>query len=182
VFDSPFGVRFIPFGRVSETELAEFESALKNHPDWVANGIHSIGEDVFDYVILDTPPGPSVFLKQALTAAQRALVVILADAASYVTIPKISALVEQFTKDRTDFYGMHLLINQMPGQSQLGHQVRNALYTDYAKCIVPVAVHKDPRVSQALAFERPVLQYEPQCQASLDIQSVADWLLASMTA
>lgn len=182
VFDSPFGVRFIPFGRVSETELAEFESALKNHPDWVANGIHSIGEDVFDYVILDTPPGPSVFLKQALTAAQRALVVILADAASYVTIPKISALVEQFTKDRADFYGMHLLINQMPGQSQLGHQVRNALYTDYAKCIVPVAVHKDPRVSQALAFERPVLQYEPRCQASLDIQSVADWLLASMTA
>ncbi|QDL53094.1 cellulose biosynthesis protein BcsQ [Rhodoferax aquaticus] len=181
IFDSPFGVRFIPFGRVTETELAEFESAIKLDPDWIANGIQSIGEDVFDYVILDTPPGPSVFLKQALTAAQRALVVILADAASYVTIPKIITLVEEFTQGREDFCGMHLLINQMPGQSQLGHQVRNALYTEYGSLIVPVAVHKDPRVSQALAFERPVLQFEPHCKASLDIQSVADWLLASMT-
>jgi MinD-like ATPase involved in chromosome partitioning or flagellar assembly len=34
-------------------------------------------------------------------------------------------------------------------------------------------------VAQALAFERPVLQYEPNCPASQDIQSVADWLIDS---
>lgn len=180
LFDSPFGTKFIPFGRVSESELEDFEAELKMHPRWVADGIDSLAAGSFDFVILDTPPGPTVYLHQALLAAHRALVVVLADAASYATIPKIASLVEQYTAGRADFCGMSLLINQMPIHSKLGHQVRSALYANYAEQLVPVAIHKDTQVSQALAFERPVLQYEPGCKASQDIQSVADWLLDSI--
>jgi len=180
IFDSPFGIQFIPFGRISEAEQEDFEAELKIHPTWVADGINSLTADFFDFVVLDTPPGPTVYLQQALEAANRALVVVLADAASYATIPKITSLVEQYTAGRTDFFGINLLINQMPISNKLGHQVRSSLYANYAELMVPVAVHKDPRVSQALGFERPVLQYEPNCKASLDIQSVADWLLDSI--
>lgn len=179
IFDSPFGVSFIPFGRVSDTELKEFEAELKSRPHWLADGIESLGPRLFDFVILDTPPGPTVYLHQTLLAAHKALVVVLADAASYATIPKITSLVEEYTTGRPDFVGMSVLINQMPVQSKLGHKVRTALYTDYAHQLVPVAVHRDARVSQALAFERPVLEYEPGCKASLDIQYLADWLLDS---
>lgn len=182
IFDSPFGVSFIPFGRVSELELEEFESQLKLNPHWVAQSLQTLGNDVFDYVVLDTPPGPSVYLRQALEAANRAMVVLLADAASFATIDKISSLVDQYTSDRSDFAGMNLLINQMPINSKLGHQVRSALYANYADKLVPASIHRDARVSQALAFERPVLQYEPGCKASLDIQYVAEWLLSSTEA
>ena len=179
IFDSPFGTSFIPFGRVSESELVAFEAELKIHPCWLSNGIESLGENSFDFVILDTPPGPSVYLQQSLLAAHRALVVILADAASYATVPKIVALVDEYTAGRTDFLGMHLLINQMPTHGKLGHKVRTALYADYGSQLVPVAIHRDSKVSQALAFERPVLEYESGCKASLDIQYLADWLLDS---
>lgn len=177
IFDSPFGIQFIPFGRVSETELEEFEAEIKKLPNWVADGIAALDTQAFDYVVLDTPPGPTVYLKQALAAANRALVVVLADAASYATIPKTYSLIEEYTTGRTDFFGANLLINQMPVQNKLAHQVRSALFAHYAEQLVPVAVHKDPHVAQALGFERPVLQYEPACKASLDIQDVADWLL-----
>jgi cellulose synthase operon protein YhjQ len=179
LFDSPFGIKFIPFGRVNEVELEEFESELELHPNWVLDGINSLTASDFDFVIIDTPPGPTVYLHQAMMAAHKALVVVFADAASYATIPKIISLVEQYTADRQDFSGLSLLINQMPVQSKLGHQVRSALYANYAGKLVPVAIHKDTHVAQALAFERPVLQYEPACKASLDIQSVADWLIDS---
>jgi cellulose synthase operon protein YhjQ len=179
VFDSPFHVSFIPFGRVTELELEDFEAQLKLNPYWVADGIDSLGRDAYDFVVLDTPPGPSVYLQQALKAAHRALVILLADAASYATIAKISSLVEDHTAARDDFLGMYLLINQMPINSKLAHQVRSALYANYAGQLVPVSIHRDQRVSQALAFERPVLQYEPGCKASLDIQYVADWLINS---
>jgi len=182
VFDSPFDVSFIPFGRVNETELEDFEAQIKLNPRWVADGINALGEDAFDFVVLDTPPGPSVYLQQALAAANRALVVVLADAASFATIDKITALVDEYTEGRADFHGMSLLINQMPINSKLGHQVRSALFASYASQLVPVSIHRDARVSQALAFERPVLQYEPGCKASLDIQYVADWLMNSIDA
>ena len=179
IFDSPFEVKFIPFGRVSEAELEDFEAELKRHPNWVVNGIDTLHEGAFDFIILDTPPGPNVYLQQALMAAHRAMVILLADAASYASIPKITALVEHYTAERTDFLGMSLLLNQMPTHGKLGHQVRSALFADHGAQMVPVAIHKDVQVSQAVAFERPVLQYEPGCKASLDIQYVADWLLDS---
>ena len=180
IFDSPFGIKFIPFGRITEAEMEDFEAELKAHPNWVSNGIESLSAGYFDFVILDTPPGPTVYLHQALIAANQALVVVLADAASYATLPKITSLIEKYTAGRSDFFGFHLLINQMPAHSKLGYQVRSALFANYASQLVPVAIHKDPRVAQALGFERPVLQYEPNCIASLDIQSVADWLLDSV--
>ncbi|MBA3057519.1 MAG: cellulose synthase operon protein YhjQ [Gammaproteobacteria bacterium] len=180
LFDSPFDIKFIPFGRVSPVELLNFETELKANPRWVANGIDALRSEAVDFVLLDTPPGPTVYLHQALRAAHRALVVVLADAASYASIPQIESLVSQYTVGRTDFRGMNLLINQMPSQGKLGHQVRMALYADHAEQVVPVAIHKDPRVAQALAFERPVLEYEPGCKASLDIQYVVDWLLDSL--
>lgn len=179
IFDSPFGVKFIPYGIVTEAELEEFEAALKAHPHWVRDGLQSLDAGVFDFVILDTPPGPTVYLQQALHAAQRALTIVLADAASFATVPQILSLVEQYTAQQPDFLGVNLLINQMTDQGQLGHQVRTALYENYASLIVPVAIHRDPAVSEALAYARTVLQYEPGCKASLDIQYVADWLLAS---
>lgn len=179
MFDSPFDVKFIPFGRVSDSELVGFENELKKNPQWVSDGINSLAADAFDFVIMDTPPGPSIYLRQALLTAHRALVVVLADAASYASIPKIESLVNKYTIARSDFIGANILINQMPTQGKLAHQVRTAIYADYGDQVVPVAVHKDTRVSQALAFERPVLQYEPGCKASLDIQYIADWLLQS---
>ncbi len=177
IFESPFEVSFIPFGRVTDAELQAFETHLRQDTDWVAASIHSLDAFVFDYVLLDTPPGPSVYLHQALTAATHAIVVLLADAASFATIGHISSLVHQCTHDRPNFSGMHMLINQMPLHSKLGHQVQSALYSHYPGQMIPASVHRDPRVSQALAFERPVLQYEPGCKASLDIQYVADWLV-----
>ncbi len=178
VFDSPFEVKFIPFGRVKEAELTDFEAELKSHPSWVADGIETLA-GAFDFVILDTPPGASVYLHQALRAAHRALVVVLPDAASYASVPKILSLVAQDTAERADFNGVNLLINQMPKHGKLAHQVRTALYADHGVQMVPVTIHKDVQVPQALAFERPVLQYEPGCKASIDIQYVADWLLDS---
>jgi cellulose biosynthesis protein BcsQ len=107
------------------------------------------------------------------------MVLVLADAASFATIPRIEALAQEYTAGRNNFGQLNILINQMPKQSKLGHQVRTTLLASYAEQMVPVAVHRDPGVAQALAFERPVLQYEPNCSASQDIQSVADWLIDS---
>ncbi len=180
LFDSPFGVYFIPFGRASDEDLEEFRCELLKEPEWVRNRIASLVSCGFDYVFLDTPPGASVYLEQALHAAHKAIVVVLPDAASFLTLPKTTFLIEQYTQGRTDFLGAVRLINQMPTESRLGHQVRDAIYSDSAMPVAPLVIHKDNSVSQSLAFERPVLEYDSGCMASLDFQYLADWFLDSM--
>jgi cellulose synthase operon protein YhjQ len=179
VFDSPFGMQFIPFGQISIAELEEFEKELTAQPEWLSNGLASLSRHAFDFILLDTPPGASVFLQQVLVAAHRAMVVLMPDAASLVTVPKILSLIENYTAERSTFAGASLLINQMPDQNALGHQVRSSLYAQYPALVVPVSIHKDARVAQALAFERPLLEYQPGAKASLDVHYVADWLIDS---
>lgn len=181
-FDSPFGIRFIPFGCVGDAELVAFEQHLRQHPAWVGNGIAGLQEAGVDIVLVDTATGPTVYLQQALATADRALLVTLPDAASYATVDPTLELVRQYAGERQDFEGVHVLINQMPLRGVLGHQVRTALYADHGAGMLPVAIRLDPAVAQALAFERPVLHYEPSCTASLDVQVVAAWLLDSLRA
>lgn len=177
VFDSPFGVRFIPFGRLQDGELVEFEHHLRQHPDWVKSGIAALDPDAYDFVLIDTPPGATNYLQQALHAAHRALVVLLADAASFATVSRIMDLIDTHTLHNPDFAGRHIVLNQMPLRSKLSHQVRNTLIAHYGNLVVPVSIRRDVGVPQALAFERPVLQYEPSCAASQGLQAVADWLI-----
>lgn len=160
IFDSPFGVKFIPFGRVQDTELTEFEVHLNKQPDWVKQCISQLDPDAYDFVLIDTPPGATVYLQQALRAANRAVIVLLADAASLATVARIVGLIESHTVHNPGFGDYHFLLNQMPNRSKLSHQVRNTLISQFGSQVVPIAIQRDVGVTQALAFERPVLQYE----------------------
>jgi len=178
IFRSPFGVHFIPFGIALKAELEEFEAVLRERPAWVFDQMFALGRQAFDFVILDTPPGPSVYLQQALFAADLAFGVVLADAASFATIPRLVSLVDEYTRSRRDFYGFKLLVNQVTDQNQLSLQFLAALQADYEQSLVPIAVRCAVAVSEALAFEQPVLQYDSACSASQDITRLAHWLIA----
>jgi cellulose synthase operon protein YhjQ len=181
IFESAGGVSFLPFGALLEAELEELEAVLQDDPRWLAERLaDAAARGRFDYVLIDTPPGPTVFLQQALQAAHRALVVVLADAASLTTLPMFFPLIDEFTAGRDGFQGSQILINQLPHQSRLGHQVRTAIHAHFPGRVAPVAVHRDAAVAEALAFERTVLDYEPGAEACLDLQHLADWLLATL--
>lgn len=176
---SPFGVVCIPFGTVPKAELEAFEASLKSYPGWVLDQIAALNRRAFDFIIVDTPPGPSVYLQQALSSANHALGVVLADAASYATVPRLIALVEKHTRSRDDFHDLRIVVNQVSAVSELGHQMRQAIESDYGRYLVPVSVRSAQAVSEALACGRPVLKYDAICEASQDIQAVADWVLTN---
>lgn len=177
MFRSPFGVTFIPFGLIPDNELRLFEAELRARPLWLRQAIAALPDNSFDYILLDTPPGPGVFLRQALMSAHDALAVVLADAASYSTVPGILSLVKEYTVERKHFRGVSLLLNQLPHRGQLGQQVRDTLMEQYGSMMLPISIHRDPMVAESLAYERPVLQYDPGCEASLEIHHIAEWLI-----
>lgn len=190
IFDSPFGgadgddnagrVHFIPFGRVSDEELREFRRDLSIRPQWLRNHLRSLEPIGFDCVLIDTPQPPSVFLGQALTAADLALIVLQPDAASYVSLSTLEAMICDRAGREPNFIGAYKLINQMPTNSRLSHQVRAAIYANHAEHAVPLSIHHDASVAQALAHERPALEFRPGAMVSLDYQYLADWLVDTL--
>lgn len=180
MIDSEHGVRCLPYGLVSEQERLDFEQLLLDQPQWIGEQIREAGLDADAVVLLDTPPGPSVYLKQALACADIALVVVLPDAASYATLPFMEAWLAEFAAQRPQLRGLYV-INQVDRSELLNRDANDLLQQQLQGRMAAVAIHADEAVREALAFQEPVLAYAPHGQASHDLSNLANALIDALS-
>lgn len=178
--DSPFGVTCLPYGVVSEPEREAFEDILAAEPDWLQRQLRQTGLGADDLVLIDLPPGPSVYLNQGFACADLLLTVLLPDAGSYSTISAMESWIDQTTAQRPDLQSLYLM-NQLDESVRLNRDMGEVLQQRLGKRLAPVGIHRDEAVSEALAFLQPVLYYDPGCQATQDFQRLAAHLLEPST-
>lgn len=175
-YSSPYGVNFVPYGQCGEVQRMRFEQTLEQQDGWLRKKLEAANLPADTIVLLDTPPGPSAYLKQAIDAADFLLVVMLADAASYSTFPEMEELIATYGQRQHQQIESAYIINQ-GSQRQLAQDVLALFSERLGKRMIPFVVPESSRVEEALACERPVLMYEPENQASLCIQDIVDHLL-----
>ena len=176
---SEFGVSCLPYGDASEPDRVAFEALLAKNPDFIGTCLTQAGLDNDAVVLIDTPPGPTVYLKQVFACADLVLVVLLADAASYVTIPAMESWLDDpllVPPPRGCLY----VLNQVDSREPLNRDVAEVLHQKLGDHLIPIRVHYDEAVSEALAFQQPVLVYDPHGQASHDLARLATWAINAL--
>jgi cellulose synthase operon protein YhjQ len=173
---SQFGVTCLPYGIVHEPERQAFETLLEQHPSWVGEQLALAGYSD-GVVLIDTPPGPTVYLRQTFACADIILIVVQADAASFLTIPAMESWLHEMAPMRPDLaQRIFYLPNQIDSNSPLRRDVMAILQQNLGQRLAPLGIHTDEAVGEALAFQQPVLQYDRYCQATHDFQHLANWL------
>ncbi len=178
---SSAGVFVLPYGTVDEQQRRSFEQQLEGDPLWLAQQLSDLQLADGAIVVIDTPPGPSLYLQQALSVANVALVVSLSDAASYTALPLIDGLIKTYTAEREDFLGAAYLINQLDSSRQLSKDITQIMLGQLGKRVLGV-VHLDQSITEALAYNRNVLEYDPNGRGCLDLLNCAQALLHRLTA
>ena len=173
---SEFGVACLPYGAVDESDREAFEALLSDEPDWVDTQLKNarLGNDAV--VLIDTPPGPSVYLKQVFACADLVLIVLLADAGSYATIPAMESWIDDMSALRPQLGSVYVL-NQVDRTEPLNRDVAELLQQHLGARLAPIRIHRDEAVGEALAFLQPVLVYDPHGQASHDLFRLAAWVI-----
>lgn len=176
VYRSEYGVDCVPYGEVSEPDREAFEQLLETQPGYVGQQLQAAGFAHKRVVLIDTPPGPSVYLRQASQCADVALVVLLADGGSYATIPAMEAWLGEMSDPRPGLKSLYLF-NQVDGMNTLGQDVIEVVRLHLAGRVLRSVIHADEAVAEALAFQKPVASYAPHSQASHDMEQVARQLM-----
>ncbi|WP_461466093.1 cellulose biosynthesis protein BcsQ [Melaminivora sp.] len=171
-FECQPGLFVLPFGVITEQDRAELEAQIHADPDWLATRLQALGLPEDALVLLDTPPGPTTYGQQALTVAQWVLVVMLADAGSYATLPMMQRLVQTYCTPRPDFAEALYLINQLNSARQLSQDILRVLREGVGQSFIGV-IHLDEGVAEALALGTSVLDHAPQSLARHDIMNCA---------
>lgn len=169
------GVALLPFGHIEDDQREALEADMQHSGDWLRSRLANMGLSADAIVLVDTPPGASVYMRHALQACNVAVVVTLADAASYATLPGMEHMLEAYCERRLDFKGAGYLINQFDAANRLAQDVTGLMRQNFGRSVIGV-VHKDAAVSEAIACRRSVLEYAPNSQATNDFLECAQWL------
>lgn len=175
-FDSPQGLKVLPYGTLAEADRRDFERMLDGDPTWLSRSLAELPLPANSLVLLDTPPGGSVYLQQALTAARFALLVLLPDAASFVTIASMERWLDDYSRPRPEFLGGYYLVNRMNNARALCRDVLSAMNRELGARMAPHKLHFDAAIEEALASQLPVSRYAPDSVATRDFSAVAGWL------
>jgi cellulose synthase operon protein YhjQ len=165
----------LPFGQIDEDERQDFEQLLRDEPDYLRLQIEKLDLPADAIVILDTPPGPSVYLKQALSTANITIIVVLPDAASYSTIPMIISLIKKYCIGRTDFIDYFYLINQIDRSRQLASDVTDVINLQMQGKRLGI-IHQDQSIPEGLACNMDVLHYDQNSRGAHDFEKCAQSL------
>ncbi len=174
-----FDVVCLPYGLASEPDREAFEKLLASQPDWIGEQIEHTGFDKDGVVLIDTPPGSSIYLKQVFACADLVLIVLLADAGSYATIPAMESWLDEMAVLRPQLRSVYVL-NQVDRSDSFNRDVADLLQQHLGTRLVPIGIHCDEAVGEALAFQQPVLAYDPHGQASHDFARLAAWMIDTL--
>jgi cellulose synthase operon protein YhjQ len=173
-------IGLLAHGHASFASAIEIGTRLTQAPDLLAAPLRDILQDPDTVIIVDTPPGPSAALTALGGLAALVVIVLLADAASIVQIPKIEG-----SGMYTDAEGLRLpperfgyVINQIDMRSRLSRAAAEAAGRHLGDRMLG-SVYRDEHVPEALARQSGVTAYAPASKAALDLTAIATRIVAA---
>lgn len=170
------GVRVLPFGQINEADLPTLEHRIAADPHWLPTHLRSLDLPDDAVVILDTPPGVSNYLRQVLAAADLVISVVLADAASYATLPQIDNLIRRHHGARPGSRESVCIVNQVEATSRLSRESLQLIEGVLGKRVLG-RVRADRSVSEALARGQTVVESSQDSVGRQDLMACAERVL-----
>lgn len=156
------GLCVLPYGQLDAGESAQLDALLLQSPELWRQRQASLAE-AFDWILFDLPqrlPGHS-----ANPHCEVVITVLNADAGCHVLL--------QPQLENSPIF----LVNRYDAASQLQRDLVLIWQHRYARFLLPISLHSDEAVGEALARREPAGRYAPGSLISQDILSLASWCL-----
>lgn len=160
----PDGPDFIPFGELNGEERARFYADPASFAsDWLQHLTEL--KTQYRWVLLDLPGGEHPWLQPIYAQADRLVQLLVADGNCH------TRLHQPFTT-RRPLYLLNLFNDNSKVQQDL-HQ----LWIGSLHSLIPLLIHRDEALSEALLNKQPLGEYRPHALASEEIVTLANWLI-----
>ncbi|GAA3549913.1 cellulose biosynthesis protein BcsQ [Zobellella aerophila] len=164
------GLDFLPFGKLSVAEcsrwLARHQQAPGRWPQYLTQ-LRDSGD--YNWLLLDLPAAGPACIEQWRAAADAQLCVLTADANNHIRLHQQSLPP-----------GARLLLNQFSADSRLQQDLQQN-WRQHLDTLLPLSIHRDEAMAEALAVKQPVGEYSAVSLAADELNILAGWCLAHVT-
>jgi len=144
------GVQVLPYGAVSTTQQRALEHTLAEEPKWLVRKLAAMHLDREDVVVLDTPPGRTPYLEQALLAADQVVTVVTPDAASFMVLDQTEQVFERVLGENAATRCVYV-VNQFDATRAFHRDMLEILRRGLGERLIGV-VPFDEKVAEGLAL------------------------------
>ena len=173
-YRSENGVDFLPFGKTTPQDTADFTKLLAKKPGWLSSLLQELDETDESYVIIDCPQTEHVLFEQACSASGLVIIVLEPDTLSYAAFAESSAN-PALREDKKVTY----LINGFDPTRDLDRDILRLMRAAPNKKLCPVVIHRDELVREALANKLSLNDYAPYSQTAGDFAALTTWVMAT---
>ncbi|MCC6968707.1 MAG: AAA family ATPase [Phycisphaerales bacterium] len=167
----------------SRMKLAGLEAArggLADKPDKerrLANLLHQFAGD-YDAAIIDCPPSIGLLTFNALTAATTVLIPVETGYFALQGAAKQVQTVESLNRRIGVQTPVRLFGTLHDPDDVHSSALLDELRRQFADRVAPVAIRRDPKLKEAAAFGRPIIDHDHESHGSIDYALLSDWLLS----
>ncbi|MBD1574114.1 cellulose synthase operon protein YhjQ [Vibrio sp. S17_S38] len=169
-------ISFVPFGALDLEGRDNLSSLINELP----NGLNSVFKDEegqastnWQIILLPEVKCLTSMHSSILASADMVLCVTNPDIQNYISLQQDV----HFTKLMSHCQPK-LLINRFMPVSDVSRDMLLVLQNEYQQCAVPIAMHEDTAISEAITNLGSVLEKAPYSQAAQDYHALAFWCLS----
>lgn len=155
----------LSFGPSDEDSRRVLERCMQDDPAWLRLQLANMNLSKNDVVIIDTPPGNTAYLSQVLETIDLALVVTMADGASYMALDAMQTWLQCAELPLCKY-----VINQVDSARQFSLDMTELLRRRLGDDLI-ATVHLDHLLSESQAYGRDPLEHSPDSTGCQDIHS-----------
>jgi cellulose synthase operon protein YhjQ len=160
---------FLPFGRLSLTEQARIDQQCCATPQRWQDFLQQIkSSKQYKWILLDIPAGSTPLIQQQLALADNIFLVLNPDANCHARLHQQPLPTP-----------CHFLINAYSAASQLQEDLHQFWLQTLAG-LIPLMIHRDEAVFEALAAKQPLGEYRPESLAADEVLTLANWCLINL--
>lgn len=161
------GLDFIPAGRLNEDERMDFIRQPEKYSHAWAAQCEAL-KRLYPWILLDVPAGDTPWTRAMLALADRVLMVVTPDANCHTRLYQQTFLPDSL-----------FLLNQFSPVSK-AQQDLHQLWVNSLKNFIPLTLHRDEAIAEALLHKQPLGEYRPHALAAEGMMTFANWALINL--
>lgn len=161
----------MPFGQITPTQLHAVSDHFARNGNWLKDTLAPFIERDF-VVVIDTPPGPSVYLEQTRPISTLDVVIMQADATSVSLLPTVESQTFLGRPPPESSRQVRYVFNLVDLRRKLTRDLIALLRRRLGNTILGI-VNYDDSFGDAVAHQQLVIDRAPMSKAAADVRALA---------
>ncbi len=171
------GLHIVP----ASLDLQALEAELMGEPgrELILKDLLSTIESQYDIVLIDCPPALGFLTLNALTASQKVLIPVEAEALALKGMTKLLQVISKVQKRLNPKLAiLGIVVTKFDSRKVLNRNVHDSIQKDYPSLLMKTVIRDNVSLAEAPAMQMDVLHYAPKSYGSIDYSSLAQEITA----